>query len=155
MNEEQRDTYRALLDTQRKYTYFLLAAAGAAVAFSLNQTQGAGIDWSQIPLAAALVCWGLSFLSGCRYVHYLGSTLHAACVRFQVMSGQHPGCEVHPQKMQVALEGISRAIESNSEIANRIGRRQFRWFVCGGLFYIGWHVLEMALRVGTSPAAPS
>ncbi len=148
MNEEQRDTYRALLDTQKKYTYFLLAAAGAAVAFALNQTQGSDIDWSQIPLAVALVCWGFSFLSGCRYVHYLSSTLYAACVRFQVMSGQHPDCGTHPQKMQAAMAGIGQAIESNSEIANRIGRRQFRWFVCGGLFYIAWHVLEMALRVG-------
>ena len=136
-----------LLNTQRRDTYFLLAAASAALAFALNQTQGSAVTWSQIPLAIAVACWGLSFFSGCRYAQYLASTLYASCVRFQVMSGQHPDCGTHPQKMQAAVEGISQAIDSNSEIANRIGKRQFRLLVCGGLFYIVWHVLEMALRV--------
>ncbi len=137
-----------LLDTQRKATYVLLAAAGGAIAFALNQTQGIALTWSQIPLFIALAFWGLSIFSGYRYIQYLASTLYASCVRFQVLSGEHPDCGTHPQKMQAAADGISQAIESNSEIANRIGKRQFWWLIYGGLFYIVWHVVEMALRVG-------
>ena len=148
MDEARRDSYRALLDTQRKYTYFLLAAAGAALAFALNQTQGVGFSWSQIPLAIAVLCWGLSFLSGCRYVHYLGSTLYDNCMLGQVLSGQDPDLGAHPQLVHAASERIRQRIKSNSETAGRIGKGQFRWLVCGGLFYIVWHVLEMALRVG-------
>jgi len=53
------------------------------------------------------------------------------------------------------MEAIGEVIEYKSEITNRIGKRQFRWSVCEGLFYVVWHVLEMALwgrRVARQPS---
>jgi hypothetical protein len=42
--ENLREVYRQLRMAQDKYTYFLLAAAGAAIALAVNQTQGAAIS---------------------------------------------------------------------------------------------------------------
>lgn len=55
------ELYRAHRTAQDKYTYFILAAAGAAIAFALNQTHDATLSWFKLPLGAAVLCWGLSF----------------------------------------------------------------------------------------------
>ena len=77
MSENAREVYRALRQAQDKYTYFLLAAAGAAIALAVNQTQGAAMAWSQVPLAAGVLSWCLSFFFGCRHLAYVNSTLYA------------------------------------------------------------------------------
>lgn len=59
MSEEATEIYRALRESQNKYTYFLLAAAGAAVALTVNQTREAHLAWSQVPLALGALSWAL------------------------------------------------------------------------------------------------
>jgi hypothetical protein len=144
-DETTREVYRALREAQGKQTYFLLAAAGAAIAFAVNQTQNTALAFSQVPLAAAVLSWALSFFFGCRHLAYVSSTLYANLELFRVESGQHPQVQ-HPQMVAAASEGIRQAIESNSERANRFGHRQFMFLVAGAVLYIVWHVLEMYLR---------
>jgi len=145
-DEMAREVYKALREAQNKYTYFLLAAAGAAIALAVNQTQGTAMAWSQIPLAAAGLSWGLSFFFGCRHLAYVNSTLYANAELLRVDSGQYPEVGAHPQMMAAASEGIRRAIETNSERANRLGHLQFRFLIAGAVLYIVWHILEMYLR---------
>lgn len=145
-SESQLEVYRALRESQSKYTYFLLAAAGAAIGFALTQTQNIGISCSQIPLGIAVILWGLSFYFGCRRLAYVNSTLYANSALLNIESGQHPEVGNHPQHMQAASEGVRQAIESNSEIANKLGHWQFRTLIAGAVFYVSWHVLEMYLR---------
>ncbi len=152
MDENAREVYRALREAQNKYTYFLLAAAGAAIGLAVNQTQGSAMAWSQIPLAAAALSWGLSFLFGCRHLAYVNSTLYANTELLRVRSREHPEAGRHPETIAAASEGIRRAIESNSERANRLGHLQFRFLVGGAVLYIAWHVWEMYLRSVSWPA---
>ena len=144
-----REVYRSLREAQTKYTYFLLAVAGAAIALAVNQTQGAAITWYQIPLALGVLSWGLSFFFGCGHVSYVNSALYANAILLQVHSGQHPEVGTHPQKMAATSEGILQAFESNSDRANRLGNLQFRLLVAGAVLYVVWHVLEMYLRSGS------
>ena len=46
MSEETAEIYRALRESQNKYIYFLLAAAGDAFALTINQTRQAHSAWS-------------------------------------------------------------------------------------------------------------
>ena len=146
MSEKENEIYRALRESQNKYTYFLLAAAGAAIALAVNQTHGAVLIWSQVPLAIGVLSWGLSFLFGCRHIAYINSTLYANFELLRVENWQHPEVGIHSQLMAAASEGIQQAIKSNSERANRHSHLQFRFLVMGAVFYIIWHVLEMYLR---------
>jgi len=151
MSEEINVVFRALRESQSKYAYFLLAAAGAAIALAVNQTHKAVLAWSQVPLALSVLSWALSFLFGCRYVAWVNSTLYANGEYLRVVSGQHPELvDIHPQLVAAAKEGIRDAMEHNSNCANRNSQRQFRFLVTGAIFYIVWHVLEMYLR-GVSP----
>ena len=145
-SEQQIEIYRQHRNAQEKYVYFLLAAVGAAIALAINQTQGAKIAWSQLPLAIAIILWSLSFFFGCRHLAYVESTLFANASLLEVKSGQHPEVDTHPQMMAAASEGIREAIKSNSKWAVRFARWQFNCLLLGAISYLGWHVFEMWLR---------
>jgi hypothetical protein len=140
------EVYRALRDAQTRYTYFLLAAAGAAIGLAVNQTQTARLTWSQMPLGAAALSWGLSFFFGCRHLAYVASSLYSNVELLRVESGQHPELGQHPQVIAAASQGIWQAIETNSNRANRLGQWQFRLLIAGAILYVAWHVVEMYLR---------
>ena len=145
-DENLREIYRALREAQTRYTYFLLAASGAAVGLAVNQTQNAVLAWRQLPLAVAAVMWGLSFFFGCRHLAYVSSSLYSNAELLRVENGGHPEVGQHPQMIAAASEGIRRALESNANRANRYGHWQFRSLITGGLFYVAWHVTQMYLR---------
>jgi hypothetical protein len=140
------EVYRALREAQNRYTYFLLAAAGAAIALAVNQTQTAELAWSQLPLAAAVVLWGLSFFFGCRHLVYISSNLYANSALFQVARGEHRAAGTHPQMIAETSQVIVQAIESNNRKASRFAKWQFELLVAGAIAYVVWHVLEMYLR---------
>jgi hypothetical protein len=145
-NENQIEIYRALRNAQEKYAYFLLAAVGAAIALAVNQTQTAKLAWSQLPLAASLLCWALSFVFGCIHLQYVSSTLYANNELLRVQSGLHPEVGMHQQLMGAASDGIRSAIETNSSRSAKYAHWQFRFLIAGALLYLGWHVTEMYLR---------
>ncbi len=144
--EAEIEIHRALREAQGKYTYFLLAAAGAAIALAVNQTQGLSLSWSQIPLGLAVTAWGLSFFCGCRRLGYVSSNLSANVELLRVESGQHPQFGNHPDRIAAASEGIRAAFEKNADSANRFGQWQFRFLIAGGVLYVAWHVWEMYLQ---------
>ncbi len=145
-NDNIREVFRAHREAQNKYIYFLLAAAAAAIAFAVNKTSAVALARSQVPLALAVLSWGLSFFTGTRHLAYVSSTLYANADLLKVENGQHPEVGGDPQRMAAAGEGIRSAIEWNSERANRLAHWQFRFLVVGAVLYVAWHVLKMYLR---------
>jgi len=81
--------YRAHREARQRLTYFLLAADGAAIAYALTQTQSAKIAWSQIPLAIAVISWGLSFYCGLRHLRYVNRNLFANFNLIELESSKH------------------------------------------------------------------
>jgi hypothetical protein len=140
------EVYRALRESQSKYAYFLLAAAGAAIALAVNQTHGSALAWSQVPLGLAVLCWGASFYCGCRHLAYVSSTLYANAALLEIRAGDHPVVGTHPGMIAAASEGVLSAIEHNSNRGVRFATFQFWLLVSGGVLYVVWHVLEMYLR---------
>jgi hypothetical protein len=62
---------KAHIASQEKYSYFLLAAAGASIAFCLQKIEGLSLSWWMSPVLISLICWTLSFIFGCKnIVHY-------------------------------------------------------------------------------------
>ena len=145
MSERQIAVYNQFRNAQDKYTYFVLAAAGAAIAFALRETQSAPLSWSQAPLAAAVLCWGSSFYCGCRHLLHMTSALYSNFELLMVEGGLHPATGTNPQMIAAASEGIRQGIESHSSRAMPLGKWQFRLLILGALFYIGWHIWEMWL----------
>jgi hypothetical protein len=144
--ETLHEVFRQYRTAEDKYTYFLLAAAGAGIAFAVNRTSGSGILPSQIPLAAAVLSWAMSFFFGCRQVLYVKSNLFANFNLLQVESGEHPEIGHAQAHQQAAAEGIREAMKFNAKRAGGHATRQFTFLVLGAAMYVAWHVLDMSLR---------
>ncbi len=56
-----------------KLIYYIIALAVASIGFSVSQTMGYSLSFSQIPLGLAVLCWGISIYLG---LTYLNSSLH-------------------------------------------------------------------------------
>lgn len=141
------EIHRALRDAQHQQVYFLLGAAGAAIAFAVTRTQGASLSWSQLPLGMAVLCWGTSFYLGCRNRRWVSAGLHTNGDMYDVRAGRHPLTGTNPEAMAIGLKVLRENFEHQSNRANWTLTWQFRLLVSGAIFYISWHVLEMGLRL--------
>lgn len=146
MSDNATELYKLHRAGQDKYAYFLLAAAGAAIAFALSQTKGIALAATQIPLGIAVASWGGSFYAGCQHLHYVDSTLYTNAALIEVGRGTHPLAGNHPQAMQVGSQTLRKIIDEQSVKSHRWARAQFRLLIAGATIYIVWHVLEMYLR---------
>jgi hypothetical protein len=122
--------------------YFLLAAAGAGIGFAVTQSQQATIAWSKLPLAIAVVCWGLSFIFGCKQLRQTNNILQKNYQMLRVQKGIHPVLPPTPE----VLAFIEKDLEESSSSSGGWGRLQFSYLVAGAIFFVLWHVIEMALR---------
>jgi hypothetical protein len=138
----RQDIYKAHREGQDKYTYFLLAAAGAAIAFAVTQSQTAMLTWPKLPLAFAVLFWAFSFYAGCRQIREVTNIMQQNYDLLRVQEGLHPQFSNHPEVVAV----IEEAVRESADKSGRWGARQFRLLVTGAVFYVVWHVTEMALR---------
>jgi hypothetical protein len=143
----RQELHKAHRDGQEKYIYFLLAAAGAAIAFSITQTQAATITFSKMPLGIAVSCWGLSFYCGCKQILQTSNILQQNYQMLRVQSGLHPDFPNHPEVIAM----IEKSLEEQSNASGRYGRNQFVLLLSGAVFYIVWHIVEMYQRTIASP----
>ena len=127
MSEESID--QTLADAIRKslteYTYFMLAATGAAIAFALNQTNNQKFDNLLIPLLVALICWCVSFYCGTNLL----KNYHLHLI---TNLGLHRGAP---------FEG--RDLTKVERIMRFYGHYQFFLFLMGTVSYIGWKLISM------------
>ena len=138
--------HNQLRTMQDKYTYFLLAVAASAIALSVQVTKDATLSINLVPLGLAVLLWGSSFYVGCRYLQYTQSYLIANHAYLQVKQGTHPDVGSHPDYINAASQGIKEAMEKSAETIGKLGNRQFQLLVLGGILYVIWHLVEMAVR---------
>lgn len=138
------EVYKQHRQGQDKFTYFLLAAAGASIAFALNQTKGLGLSLSQIPLGLAVTFWAASFASGCARVDQVGTLLGFNQDLLRVRAGTHE-ILTHAAEIPIAADIIVKRVVATNRRVARFARWQYRCLILGAVAYIGWHVSEMAM----------
>ena len=145
-----RELYKLHSDSQSKYVYFLLAAAGAALGYGLQKLDGLPISWWVAPGLLALASWLASFFCGCKRVTWVHSAIYANYALLQLKNGLHPEQPAHPLAAQAAMDGTRSAVERNTNNARIYQRLQF-WFLAAGVaLYVAWRIIEMA-RVTHAP----
>jgi hypothetical protein len=138
----QLELFKAHREAQGKYTYFVLAAAGAGIAFALNQTKGQALEASHALVGAAVLSWALSFWSGCHYLRLTQSFLNMNGEVLRIEEGRHAQYPRHPDVVSAAHGALDK-------LNTKLGRWSYFQLVtlyCGALFYIAWHALDMYLR---------
>jgi hypothetical protein len=145
-DQKETELYRQLRTSQDKYTYFLLAVAASGIALSIKNTSASILSYSQIPLALAIVSWGVSFVCGCQHLRYISSLLYTNAELFDIKKGIHKKVGQNQLVIDKVIEVVMDAMESHNDNAVRMAKWQFRFIIIGALFYIAWHAVEMVLR---------
>ena len=133
-----------LTEAQSKYTYFLLAIAASAIGLVIQRTTNSAINLKMIPLGLSVICWGWSFFSGCKNRAYFSSTLYANAALIKIQNGTHPDIPNIQEYREAAESGVRSAAEKNSSSANFWGHMQFYSLIVGAIFFLTWHIIEMA-----------
>ncbi len=138
--------YKTHTVEQSKYDYFLLAVAGASIGFALTQTQGITLADSQWPLGVAILCWGVSFFSGCHRLGLLSSVRLINVDLLKVEKGTHPLTGNDPAYQREGHKILHEKLDEKIDKAASAAMWQFRLLIAGAVFYIAWHIYEMYLR---------
>ena len=141
--DQQIELFRLFRQQQEKYVYYIIALCVTAIGFSVYKTTGIKLNWTQIPLAFSVTCWGLSIFYGLQFLKHTMSYLRANNALFNIIQGIEPGVGTHPQKMDAAYSGVQQAMEATSEKCSTHFRWQERLFYLGIILFLLWHVMEM------------
>ncbi|SCU94297.1 conserved membrane hypothetical protein [Cupriavidus necator] len=137
------ELYKQHQTINEKHTYFLLAAAGAAIGFAVQKTEGLLLSWWLTPVALAILLWGISFYCGCKHVTAWQSVMRVNADLLKLQSGTHPIQPRSSVEMKVALEAVTSALDRGVDRAARYQRLQFYLLVFGAVFFIIWRALVM------------
>lgn len=146
-SEIQLEIYKQQRTAQDKYVYFILAAAGACIAFAITKTQDMALNrWHSI-VGLAVIVWGASFYAGIRHLQLLSAVLNLNFELSKVEAGQHPDAGNNPRMMQFAKDAIKERVQIVNNKSNRWAVAQSYLLLAGGFAYLIWHVVEMYLRI--------
>lgn len=121
-------------DELSKYTYFLLATAGAAIAYALKTIESKPPSYPLLLAALSILLWTISFGFGVRNLH---------CFRQHIATNTNcilndaTGCQ-----MLEALDPWERRAATASSW-------QFISLVCGSLTYMAFHIAEALAKLGS------
>lgn len=136
--------------SQDKYTYFLLAAAAACIAFAMEKAQGVPFTGYLVLLAVAVASWSASFYCGCKCANTVQALTRANANLLSVSAGKHEAQPQEPELVAAAIRGIRSAIEQNMTRAVQFNQWQFRFFVIGGVSFVAWRIVEV-IRLAPQP----
>jgi hypothetical protein len=128
---------------QKEYTYFLLAAAGAAIGFAVQKTEGLLLSWWLLPVAFSMICWGVSFYFGCKNINWVQTSKVANYNLLRLRNSSHPEQPANQEELDNAVLDVKSALSENIQKAQFYYTWQFRFLILGSVFFIGWRVLEM------------
>lgn len=148
--EEMQQIHSQLRTAQDKYVYFLLAVAASAIALSVQITKTDTLSFSLIPLGLAVISWGSSFFFGCKNIQYVNAILFANYEYLKIKSGADQNVGSNPMAIEAASQGTMHAMSKKVDDANKKSKWQFRLLVLGGVLFVVWHLVEMAVRTACS-----
>lgn len=142
-NQDLLEIYKQFHASQDKYTYFLLAAAAAAIGFVVQKSDGSVLTWWLLPAGFSVICWCVSFYYGCRYIELLQSCFSANYEFRLLQIGNHPEQPSNPLFIEAALNGTQSGMQRLANTASNAGKYQFRWLVCGAALFLLWRISEL------------
>lgn len=109
------------------------------MALALGRTANQPLEWTDVGLGGALLCWGISFYYGCRHIQ---STQMLLRLNMRLESGQvEIPLGVSPVTFRKA---VSELADEHGTDAGAHARKQFRFLLGGAALYVAWHIIGMA-----------
>jgi hypothetical protein len=111
------------------------------------RTSGQPLKFIQIPLALAVISWGLSVLSGFTFIGKITSSIYRNSMYLDILQGRDPDVGNDQKSIEIAIKLYRETNPEFSKKASFYAKSQQRLFYIGIVLFILWHVLEMAHAV--------
>jgi len=141
--DQQEEILKQFRQQQEKYTYYVIALSVAGIGFAIQKTTGQPLRISQIPLALAVLCWGVSVYCGLTFMGYVISGLYSNSAYFDILKGTHHLTGKNPEAIKIGAEAMMDVMNKNSNVAEKYAKWQNRLFYSGIIFFLGWQIWEM------------
>lgn len=142
----QKELKKEYRERQEKYVYYVIALCVTAIGFSVYNTMGRSIKYSQLPLAFAVCSWAISILCGLRFIGNQIGALRINTIFLDIADGRDKDVGSDPQEIAYALKIMEEKIDKFSGETSKLLSRQLFLFYAGMVLFIVWHVLEMYLK---------
>lgn len=140
------DVAKAYNDGLVQFSYFLTAAAGAAIGYTINKLDGQAPTVMMLPGIAALVFWLTSFISGGLYVTAGIETLGNQHILMQLHEGVHPKQPPNQVLFNVAASVTNKAIRRKIGNARRAYVTQQATLYLGLTAFVVWRAWDLLSR---------
>jgi hypothetical protein len=130
-------------DQQTKFTYYLIAIAVAAIAFSINIAISLKLNYYQLPLGLAVISWAISIIYGFSHISMDLSVLWTNNALLDVMMGNHGYTGTDINRIKEGREILIEILNKKSDKTSHFGMWHNRWLYIGMAFFIVWTVLKM------------
>lgn len=128
MQDGRKELNTLLHENQNQFVYLLLAVNVSAIGFAINRTIDKQINWNELLLALSVLCWGISFLSGCKYIE----------IKSQIILGN---LQMFEQLKKPIL--LKQHLDKLSETAVTKYHRLKYYLYAGVILFLIWHVFEI------------
>ena len=135
------DLRKSQNESLEKYAYFLLAAAGAAIGYSLSKTDNKFLGWNLMPLGMAVLSWGLSFYFGCKYI-----LCKQKANAINIQAGNRILGTVSPIERNKIIQEADALFYATMTDLTKNGKRQFTCLIGGVIFFVLWYVIELYIK---------
>lgn len=150
MSEREFELIKISNAAREKTTYFLMAASGSGIGFSLSQTKLEALVPHHYIWLLAVAIWATSFWAGIRL------TMNANNVKFK--NASYIG-SLNLLKSLEANEASKLEFLAKEKFDEAVGKHQIRmeiWgriqmygLLLGAVTYVIWHLVRMSLQVST------
>jgi hypothetical protein len=140
------DVAKAYNDGLVQFSYFLTAAAGAAIGYTINKLDGQVPTLMMLPGIAALVCWLVSFISGGLYVTAGIAALGSQHILMQLHEGVHPKQPPNRELVAAAADITEKAIRRKVGNARRAYLAQQATLYLGLAAFVVWRAWDLLSR---------
>ncbi|BDU21185.1 hypothetical protein [Dyella sp. GSA-30] len=138
-------------ESKSKYTYFLMAAAGASIGYALQKLDSLPRTALNSMAVVAIILWAISILLGClsiTRIHRILSANHAQ-IELTAASLVNP---IVAGLREIKRPNLTERTRANAEVAKWFSRLQF-WSLIGGVWvYAIWKIIAWWWHVPPSPA---
>lgn len=135
---------KAHIASQEKYSYFLLAAAGAAIAFCLQKIDDLSLSWWMSPIVMALLCWTSSFIFGCKNIVHHQSILRTEIYIARIQ--ETPESELARDKKRQSISNHATEMDKKLEKYAFYTKWQFLIFITGGVALSFSYLIDLIRR---------
>lgn len=143
--DAQKEIKKEYRERQEKYVYYVIALCVTAIGFSVFNTMGKPLRWSQIPLATSVCCWAISIVCGLKFLGYQIGALRINSIYFDIADGRDKDIGSSPQSISYASKLVEGKLDKLSNKTSKLMNMQLSLFYLGMLLFITWHIFEMYL----------